>query len=140
MPCHEHGEQCPHKTIFENRQPVQLLHTHFDAQGEPDYVRIKAYPLTSTDKDSLLLLEVIHRIAPDLELSCDDMRMIGRSKSFVGCMESIMAAAKMDAPVLITGESGVGKELAAQFVHKQSALASGPYIELNCAAIPETLC
>jgi transcriptional regulator with PAS, ATPase and Fis domain len=68
------------------------------------------------------------------------MRMIGRSKAFVGFMENIMAAAKMDAPVLINGESGVGKELAAQFVHKQSALAAGPYIELNCAAIPEALC
>lgn len=138
VPCHQHGEHCPHKTIFEARVPVQVLHTHFDAAGEPDYVRIKAYPLKGTG-NSTYLLEVIHRIAPDIELSCDDMRMIGRSKAFVSFMEDIMAAAKMDAPVLITGESGVGKELAAQFVHKQSLLASGPYIELNCAAIPETL-
>ncbi|MBI5461294.1 MAG: sigma-54-dependent Fis family transcriptional regulator [Gammaproteobacteria bacterium] len=137
-PCHEHGEQCPHKAIFEAHVPVQVLHTHFDATGEPDYVRIKSYPLKGA-ANSTYLLEVIHRIAPDLELSCDDMRMIGRSKAFVGFMENIMAAAKMDAPVLINGESGVGKELAAQFVHKHSALAAGPYIELNCAAIPEAL-
>jgi transcriptional regulator with PAS, ATPase and Fis domain len=139
VPCHEHGEQCPHKTIFGDKVPVEVLHTHFDAAGEPDYVRIKSYPLKDAS-DSTYLLEVIHRIAPDLELSCDDMRMIGRSRAFIGCMENIMAASKMDAPVLITGESGVGKELAAQFVHEHSALATGPYIELNCAAIPEALC
>lgn len=139
VPCHQHGEQCPHKTIFETRLPVQVLHTHFDCHNDPDYVRIKAYPLKGAG-DSTYLLEVIHRLAPNIELSCDDLRMVGRSKSFVACMENIMVAAKSEAPVLITGESGVGKELAAQFVHKQSAVASGPYIELNCAAIPEALC
>ncbi|HEY9198983.1 MAG TPA: sigma 54-interacting transcriptional regulator [Gammaproteobacteria bacterium] len=139
VPCHEHGEQCPHKAIFESKVPVQVLHTHFDAHDEPDYVRIKAYPLKGA-ADQTYLLEVIHRLAPDLELSCDDLRMVGRSKAFVACLENIMVAAKSEAPVLITGESGVGKELAAQFVHKQSPVVGGPYIELNCAAIPEALC
>jgi transcriptional regulator with PAS, ATPase and Fis domain len=139
VPCHEHGEHCPHKTIFESKIPMQVLHTHFDAAGEPDYVRIKAYPLKGAG-DSTYLLEVIHRLAPDIELSCDDLRMIGRSKAFVACMENIMVAAKTDAPVLVTGESGVGKELAAQFIHKYSSRVSGSYIELNCAAIPESLC
>lgn len=138
-PCHMHGEQCPHKAIFETNCPVQVLHTHFDAAGKPDYVRIKSYPLKGAG-DNTYLLEVIHRLAPDLELSCDDMRMIGRSKAFIACMENILVAAKADAPVLITGESGVGKELAAKFVHEQSTQSAGPYIELNCAAIPEALC
>ena len=139
VPCHQHGEQCPHKSIFETTVPVQVLHTHFDAHDEPDYVRIKAYPLKGAG-DSIYLLEVIHRLAPNIDLSCDDLRMVGRSKAFVACMENIIIAARSEAPVLITGESGVGKELAAQFVHKQSTMSSGPYIELNCAAIPEALC
>ncbi|MGI4718105.1 MAG: sigma 54-interacting transcriptional regulator [Janthinobacterium lividum] len=47
--------------------------------------------------------------------------------------------AAVDAPVLISGESGSGKELAAQEVHAQSPRASGPFIAINCAAIPPSL-
>lgn len=48
-------------------------------------------------------------------------------------------AAPTDAPVLITGESGTGKELAASIIHSQSSQHKGPFIKLNCAAIPDTL-
>jgi transcriptional regulator with PAS, ATPase and Fis domain len=47
--------------------------------------------------------------------------------------------AKVDATVLITGESGVGKELIARFVHEESMRAAGPFIAVNCGAITETL-
>lgn len=47
--------------------------------------------------------------------------------------------AKTEAPVLITGPSGVGKELLAEFIHNNSKRCFGPFIKLNCAAIPENL-
>ena len=47
--------------------------------------------------------------------------------------------AQTDATVLLTGESGVGKEVVARFVHKNSARKSGPFVAINCAAIPESL-
>lgn len=137
-PCHEHGEDCPHKALFTHGQPVQVLHTHYDAQGEPDYVHIKAHPLED-DAGNQYLMEVIYRLAPLTLLSCADLRMIGRSKSFLTCVDSLQSAAKTDTPVLITGESGVGKELAAEFLHSQSRRHAGPYIEINCASIPESL-
>lgn len=53
--------------------------------------------------------------------------------------QEALLAARSDAKVLITGESGVGKELIAQLIHAQSALRSIPLVTINCAGIPETL-
>jgi DNA-binding NtrC family response regulator len=59
--------------------------------------------------------------------------------SMRAAVELLAAAAQSDAPVLITGESGTGKELAAAFVHERSARSSGPFVKVNCAAIPSGL-
>ena len=65
--------------------------------------------------------------------------MVGRSPVFLQCIESLVLAAKINAPILLYGETGVGKEMAAQYIHGQSVRRAKPYVELNCAAIPETL-
>jgi len=53
--------------------------------------------------------------------------------------QQIRRAARVDSPVLIRGESGVGKELVAREIHARSARADGPFQAVNCAAIPDTL-
>ncbi|HEY3383280.1 MAG TPA: sigma-54 dependent transcriptional regulator [Vicinamibacterales bacterium] len=66
-------------------------------------------------------------------------RMIGSSPGMRKVYRVVEQAAPTSASVLINGESGTGKELVAQTVHLLSARAGGPFIALNCAAIPETL-
>jgi two-component system, NtrC family, nitrogen regulation response regulator NtrX len=66
-------------------------------------------------------------------------RMIGDSPAMRGVRELVGQAAGSESRILILGENGTGKELVAREVHRQSARAAGPFVELNCAAIPENL-
>jgi len=65
--------------------------------------------------------------------------MIGSSPQMQRVFESIRKVATTDAPVLIVGESGTGKEMVAQGVHQRSARRNGPFVPINCGAIPENL-
>lgn len=65
--------------------------------------------------------------------------MIGNSDSFRQLLSEIDLVASSDLTVLITGETGVGKELVAQRLHDLSARADKPFITVNCAALPEHL-
>jgi len=65
--------------------------------------------------------------------------MVGRDEKMRKIGGLIDKVAPTDSTVLITGESGTGKELIAQALHERSARAKGPFIKINCAAIPGTL-
>jgi len=65
--------------------------------------------------------------------------MIGHSAPIQRIKDTIDKVAPTDARILITGENGVGKELVARWVHEKSSRASGPLVEVNCAAIPTEL-
>ncbi len=66
-------------------------------------------------------------------------RMIGSSGAFERVMEQATLAAGSDARILLTGESGTGKELLAAHVHSHSPFSNGPFVKVNCAAIPTEL-
>ncbi|MDQ3389532.1 MAG: sigma-54 dependent transcriptional regulator [Gemmatimonadota bacterium] len=69
----------------------------------------------------------------------DDGAIVGRSPEMLGAFSSIARAATSDATALILGESGTGKEMVARILHSRSRRAPGPFIAINCAAIPENL-
>ena len=66
-------------------------------------------------------------------------RMIGTSPAFQKVLEQATLAARTDARMLLNGESGTGKELLAAHIHAESPFASGPFVKVNCAAIPTEL-
>src|SRR3954464_10972143 len=65
--------------------------------------------------------------------------MIGESENFVRAAALIARFAACDAPVLIEGETGTGKEVAARAVHYKSARRGRPFVPVNCGALPDTL-
>jgi DNA-binding NtrC family response regulator len=65
--------------------------------------------------------------------------LVGASKPMQDVMRLVEMAAPSSASVLITGETGSGKEIVARTVHKLSPRAGGPFVAINCSAIPETL-
>ena len=73
------------------------------------------------------------------ELVASSTKMIGASPAFKRVLEQATMAARSDARILITGESGTGKELLAAHIHDESPFSSGPFVKVNCAAIPSEL-
>ena len=66
-------------------------------------------------------------------------KMIGSSPAFRRVVEQATMAARSDARILLIGESGTGKELLAAHIHRESPFANGPFVKVNCAAIPSEL-
>lgn len=67
------------------------------------------------------------------------LTLLGRSPAFVNAIRLAEKVARTDASVFLTGESGSGKEVFAQFIHHHSRRADGQLVAVNCAALPETL-
>jgi DNA-binding NtrC family response regulator len=85
------------------------------------------------------LSDLIERIARLIALRPSAMGALGTSRAMQQVEILLRRAANVDSSLVITGESGVGKEVAAQFAHQISARAKDPFIAVNCAAIPEEL-
>ncbi|HEX9640764.1 MAG TPA: sigma-54 dependent transcriptional regulator [Candidatus Krumholzibacteria bacterium] len=86
----------------------------------------------STERENRQLRQVLDRQTADWEL-------IGESVALKELQALILRVAPTDATVLIRGESGTGKELTAKAIHKNSARSKGPFVAVNCAAIPDSL-
>ncbi len=83
------------------------------------------------DEDNRYLHRELRRLAGD--------RIIGDSFGLKEVMEKASIAAKVNSPVLLQGETGVGKDIIANVIHYSSDRKKGPFIKVNCGAIPDTL-
>ncbi len=138
VPCHLNGETCPHQQVFETGTSQQVLHTHYDHHNRPEHVRIQGHPIRGLNGE-LYLGEAIYPFASTTAMDCDEMRMIGKSAAFLACVDNLTRVAESEASILLYGESGVGKELAAQYIHRRSSRNGKAFIAVDCASIAESM-
>ena len=138
-PCFEAGEECPYAQCYMTEQACTCLHTHYDQEGRTRWVRINLYPLRAAD-GSVYVGEMIEEIAArDESDQEEDERPVGNSRVFLNTIQQLEQAARSDAPVLLIGETGTGKELAANFIHRYSQRRKEPLIALDCTVVTESL-
>ncbi|MCG8336932.1 MAG: sigma-54 dependent transcriptional regulator [Proteobacteria bacterium] len=108
--------------------------------GAADYI-LKPFDMDDLNirAERLLKQQKIKIKCAELEERFKSSRIVGSSIQMKEVHELISTVAPTDSTVLITGESGTGKELVANAIHKNSLRSEGPYIRINCAAIPENL-
>lgn len=128
---------------------VVMMSGHGSIESAVKAIKLGAYdyiekPL-SLEKVTLVIKHALHEQKLEKENSRlrNEMekkwRMVGSSVSMKHLREQILKAAPSQSRVLISGENGTGKELVARSIHAGSPRAEQPFIEINCAAIPETL-
>src|SRR5262249_13306503 len=81
----------------------------------------------------------VRALTDELDARTGARRVVGDSQSWRHALTQATQVAATDTTVLLTGESGTGKEVVARFVHRASARKNGPFVALNCAALPEQL-
>ncbi|MDB5426696.1 MAG: transcriptional regulator FlbD, partial [Phenylobacterium sp.] len=104
-----------------------------DAAGAAGAIRAGAKEFIPLPPDAQLIAAVLAAVADD------NRPMVVRDPAMQAVIAMADQIAPSDASILITGESGVGKEVIARYVHQKSRRASRPFISVNCAAIPENL-
>ena len=132
--------------------PVIILTAHGSIESAVEAMRRGAYsyitkPFNNEDlalhiKNALekqQLTKEIERLKNQLDERQDFKHIIGNDKRMQEILEQVSKIAKADCTVSIYGESGTGKELIARAIHHKSNRAKGPFITLNCGAIPEGL-
>jgi two-component system nitrogen regulation response regulator NtrX len=129
--------------------PIIMISGHGTIETAVEAVKKGAYDYISKPPDLNRLLITIRNAMDKTSLVAEAKvlkRKVSRMQEMVGSSvpiqkikETIEKVAPTDARILVTGENGVGKELVARWVHEKSNRATGPLIEVNCAAIPSEL-
>lgn len=129
--------------------PVVLISGHGDVPVAVDAMQRGAVNFLEKPLDEHRLLVTVHRAIREQDLVVENRglkrqlrsgyELIGESDAMRQLGEAIARVAQSDASVLITGENGVGKELVARNIHLSGPRAAGPFVTVNCAAIPTDL-
>ncbi|MFH1438000.1 MAG: sigma 54-interacting transcriptional regulator [Pseudomonadota bacterium] len=138
-------KQCPAQQALKQKRKVQVSGDIITRARELVPVLVTASPLTDRRGRMIGLLETTEKIFSsneNVQQAASAKRfegLVGHSPAMQKILDVLPVIAATDSSVLITGETGTGKDLLASVVHRLSARARGPFVKINCGALPETL-
>jgi two-component system nitrogen regulation response regulator NtrX len=128
---------------------VVMISGHGSIQTAVEATQLGAYDFLEKPLDTNRILLTLRNALVHVDLASENVRLkaevhaqyeiVGTSRAIKAVIERIEKVAPTAARVLITGENGTGKELVARAIHALSPRARGPFVEVNCAAIPSEL-
>ncbi len=136
---------CPVLAIHRQDRSVSCTSDIINTDRQKLPVRITTAQILDTDGHITGYIETIEDLRssdtndPEKNVAYSFSNIIGRSPKMEMIFQTLPMLAQSDASILITGETGTGKDLAAEAVHQTSQRAGGPFIKINCGALPETL-
>ena len=129
--------------------PVVMISGHGTTATAVEAVKSGATDFLDKPLSSERVIVTLHNALKQQELGRENRELklameskyeiVGRSPVLMKVLDDVRRAAPTDATVLLLGESGVGKELVARAIHRNSRRAAGRFVQVNCAAIPEEL-
>lgn len=149
MPMHDGLDLVRYVRENHSQTGIIMVTGHASVEGAVEAVKIGADEYLQKPLTDEKLLPAVQRVIEKIERMNSQTEnnqkmagfggIIGQSSTMRKVFQSIKKAAESPATVLITGESGTGKELVARAIHYNSPRKNGPFVSVNCSAIPETL-
>lgn len=137
VPCDQAGEDCPLGAARESGHKARVLHIHQTPRG-PEHVDVEMLPIHNRDGELAYFVELLHPV-PLASAVGSDRELVGESEVFEHMLAKIARVGTSEASVLLLGDSGTGKELAARAIHMASARKDKPMVTLECAGLTDAL-
>lgn len=139
------GEHCPIDKLADQSGPILAEGNLVNRNRQRLPVRITASVIEDNHGKAQGFIETVEDITATVDTpskasaSFGLTDLIGRSREIQRVFQILPVIAMTDSSVLITGQTGTGKDLVAQAIHQKSDRAKGPFVKVNCGALPETL-
>ncbi len=135
FPCSQNGEHCPLEEVVNTGKPTSVMHIHRNCEKE-EHVQIFAAPIFDADGHVLYMGETIQ---PLIDEADNEQILLGRSRAALRLMSILYRVASTSSTVLLLGESGVGKDCAARYIHQNSSRSKEPFVVVDCGVLGESV-
>ncbi len=138
VPCDLAGESCPLKQSLETGEHSRVLHVHHTPRGE-EYVNVEMWPVKDPESGEIRFF--IERMHPSDAATAQrsTTKLVGKSKAFREMLNLVERVARSSTNVMLLGETGTGKEIVAQTIHRLSERNGEPFVPVECTGLPENL-